>query len=252
MVELRESGELESDEPIEESSFKELNYSYSSPPTTYSPPWGPANIPDFPPSPTYFPVSGPTSFPPSPPFGKSTLKRICREYGIYRWPPRKGQELIGQSPPKKSPVVIDQEQIPQMNPDTLLPSNQVPATSDTYRVKVKGKKVSDMKALKTTEPKESRKSKKRDSSLSAECSKRKVDILEAKHNAKSTSVSVTSQDHGEPQGLLAECIKTLNAMENIDGESYMKAMKLLKDDPSWRPIFLDMSEQRKKDFVSYV
>ncbi|KAI8530918.1 hypothetical protein RHMOL_Rhmol11G0097300 [Rhododendron molle] len=90
----------------------------------------------------------------------------------------------------------------------------------------KGKKVFDMKALKTTEPKESSKSKKRDSlsanlgaSLSAlaESSKRKVFILEAKHNAKSISVSVTSQDHGEPQGLLAECIKTLNAMEDLDG-----------------------------------
>ncbi|KAG5524005.1 hypothetical protein RHGRI_030869 [Rhododendron griersonianum] len=125
----------------------------------------------------------------------------------------------------------------------------------------KGKKVFAMKALKTTEPKESSKSKKRDSlsanlsaSLSAlaESSKRKVDILEAKHNAKSTSVSVTSQDHGEPQGLLAACIKTLNAMEDLDGASYTKGMKLLKDDPSWRPIFLGMSEQRKKDFLAYM
>ncbi|KAF7114639.1 hypothetical protein RHSIM_RhsimUnG0080900 [Rhododendron simsii] len=56
-------------------------------------------------------------------------------------------------------------------------------------------------------------------------------------------------DHSEPQGLLAECIKTLNAMEDLDGASYTKGMKLLKDDPSWRPIFLGMSEQRK-DFIS--
>ncbi|XP_058188876.1 protein NLP5-like isoform X2 [Rhododendron vialii] len=68
---------------------------------------------------------------------KSTLKRVCQEYDIYRWPPRKKQELIGQSRPKKSPTDVDQEQILQLNPDTLLSSNQVPATSDTYSVKVK-------------------------------------------------------------------------------------------------------------------
>ncbi|KAI8552171.1 hypothetical protein RHMOL_Rhmol06G0244900 [Rhododendron molle] len=152
--------------------------------------------------------------------------------------------------------------------DSSDPSFQLKQDKDDGEIEVtnvvvsgKGKKVFDMKALKTTEPKESSKSKKRDSlsanlsaSLSAlaESSKRKVDILEAKHNAKSTSVSVTSQDHGEPQGLLAECIKTLNAMEDLDGASFTKGMKLLKDDPSWRPIFLGMSEQRKKDFISYV
>ncbi|KAI8546966.1 hypothetical protein RHMOL_Rhmol07G0160600 [Rhododendron molle] len=152
--------------------------------------------------------------------------------------------------------------------DSSDPSFQLKQDKDDGEIEVtnavvsgKGKKVFDMKALKTTEPKESSKSKKRDSlfanlsaSLSAlaESSKRKVDILEAKHNVESTSVSVTSQDHGEPQGLLAACIKTLNAMEDLDGASYMKGMKLLKDDPSWRPIFLGMSEQRKKDFLSYV
>ncbi|XP_058200606.1 uncharacterized protein LOC131315518 [Rhododendron vialii] len=68
---------------------------------------------------------------------RSTFKRVCREYNIYRWPPRKEHELIGQSRPNESPTVVDQEQIPQLNSDTLLPSNQVSATIDTNSVKVK-------------------------------------------------------------------------------------------------------------------
>ncbi|KAI8566444.1 hypothetical protein RHMOL_Rhmol02G0040900 [Rhododendron molle] len=53
------------------------------------------------------------------------------------WPPRKEHELISQSRPNESPAVVDQEQIPQLNSDTLLPSNQFSATIDTNTVKVK-------------------------------------------------------------------------------------------------------------------
>ncbi|KAI8566476.1 hypothetical protein RHMOL_Rhmol02G0044200 [Rhododendron molle] len=55
---------------------------------------------------------------------RSTLKRACREYGIKRWPPCKEHELINQMRPNKSPAIVDQEQIPQLNSDTVLPSNQ--------------------------------------------------------------------------------------------------------------------------------
>ncbi|KAI8566470.1 hypothetical protein RHMOL_Rhmol02G0043600 [Rhododendron molle] len=68
---------------------------------------------------------------------RSTFKRVCREYNIYRWPPRKEHELIDQSCPNESPAVFDQEQIPQLNSNTLLPSNQVSATIDTNTMKVK-------------------------------------------------------------------------------------------------------------------
>ncbi|KAG5565607.1 hypothetical protein RHGRI_001497 [Rhododendron griersonianum] len=92
--------------------------------------------------------------------------------------------------------------------DSSDPSFQLKQDKDDGEIEVtnvvvsgKGKKVFDMKALKTTEPKESSKSKKRDSlsanlnesvSALAESSKRKVDILEEKHNAKSTSVMEVS------------------------------------------------------------
>ncbi|KAI8568325.1 hypothetical protein RHMOL_Rhmol02G0189700 [Rhododendron molle] len=145
--------------------------------------------------------------------------------------------------------------------DSSDPSLQIKQDKDDNEIEVtnievsgKGKKGFEIKALKTTEPKDSSKSRKRDSfsanlgaSLSAlaESNKRIVNIIETKHNAKSTSVSVTSQDHGEPQGQLAKCIQTLNAMEDLDGPLYTKGMKLRKDEPSWRPTFLGMSEQRK-------
>ncbi|KAH7857122.1 hypothetical protein Vadar_009198 [Vaccinium darrowii] len=101
--------------------------------------------------------------------------------------------------------------------DSFDPSFQIEQEEENDELEVqevseKGKKKSfDMKSLKIAQPKESSKSRKRDSfaanlnaSLSAiaESNTRKVDILEAKHNAKSSSVIVTSQDHGDSQGLL--------------------------------------------------
>ncbi|GFZ06691.1 hypothetical protein Acr_18g0008610 [Actinidia rufa] len=65
--------------------------------------------------------------------------------------------------------------------------------------------------------------------------RRKVDLLKAKHKARASSVSVSSEDHGDSLALFQECtMATLNAMEDLDGPSYVKALKLLKDDPSWR------------------
>ncbi|XP_058200623.1 protein NLP7-like [Rhododendron vialii] len=67
---------------------------------------------------------------------RSTFKRACREYGIERWPPHKECELISQSDPNESPAVVDQEQIRQLNYDTLLPSAQVSATIGTNIVTI--------------------------------------------------------------------------------------------------------------------
>ncbi|XP_058202548.1 uncharacterized protein LOC131316984 [Rhododendron vialii] len=54
---------------------------------------------------------------------RSTLKRVCRKYGILSWPPSKGNEHINQSHTKESPAVVDQEGVQQLNCD-ILPSHQ--------------------------------------------------------------------------------------------------------------------------------
>ncbi|XP_058200626.1 protein NLP7-like isoform X2 [Rhododendron vialii] len=54
---------------------------------------------------------------------QSTLKRVCRKYGILSWPPSKGNEHISQSHTKESPAVVDQEGVQQLNCD-ILPSHQ--------------------------------------------------------------------------------------------------------------------------------
>ncbi|XP_058200607.1 uncharacterized protein LOC131315519 [Rhododendron vialii] len=66
----------------------------------------------------------------------STLKRACRGHGIPSWPPC-GEH--NQSHPNESPAVVDKEQIPQLNSDTLLPSNQVSATTGKESVTVKAR-----------------------------------------------------------------------------------------------------------------
>ncbi|KAI8566446.1 hypothetical protein RHMOL_Rhmol02G0041100 [Rhododendron molle] len=71
--------------------------------------------------------------------GISTLKRACREYDIPRWPPRGEHKLISQSRPNESSAVVDKEPIPQLNSDTLLPSNQVSPAIGTESVIVKAR-----------------------------------------------------------------------------------------------------------------
>ncbi|CAL5437823.1 unnamed protein product [Camellia sinensis] len=58
-------------------------------------------------------------------FSRSTLKRVCRDYGIPRWPPCK-KNMVGCSQPSESSPIVDHQQIPQSSSD--LPFNQASTT----------------------------------------------------------------------------------------------------------------------------
>lgn len=69
----------------------------------------------------------------------STLTCVYREYGIHRWPPRIENNPINQTDSNESPAIVDQERIPLVNIDTLLPSNQVSATVQTNIATIKAR-----------------------------------------------------------------------------------------------------------------
>ncbi|KAK9911053.1 hypothetical protein M0R45_034977 [Rubus argutus] len=48
---------------------------------------------------------------------------------------------------------------------------------------------------------------------------------------------------------LMQCVEILNKMEEIDDDSYSKALKLFHDVPTWRKIFVVMPDQRRKNFI---
>ncbi|KAM2107785.1 hypothetical protein EV2_024579 [Malus domestica] len=48
---------------------------------------------------------------------------------------------------------------------------------------------------------------------------------------------------------LMQCLEILNNMEELDDDTYSKALKLFHDDATWRKLFVSMPDKRKKPFI---
>ncbi|XP_057483048.1 uncharacterized protein LOC130769809 isoform X2 [Actinidia eriantha] len=104
---------------------------------------------------------------------------------------------------------------------------------------------------KVIKPKAISKKRKRDSysanlgaslNVLSESSRTKVQLLEIREKARAASITDGSL------ALFKQCSSILNGMDDLDGSSYSKALTKLKEDPSWRSIFLKMPDKRKMDW----
>lgn len=53
----------------------------------------------------------------------------------------------------------------------------------------------------------------------------------------------------EANNKLMTCLGILDKLEGIGAAPFTKAVKMLKEDPLWRDVFLALSDERKRDFV---
>jgi len=51
---------------------------------------------------------------------------------------------------------------------------------------------------------------------------------------------------------MKDCQAVLNAMEDLDGDSYFKVLKKLHGDVLWRQIFMDMPEKRRIEWIKKI
>ena len=151
-------------------------------------------------------------------------------------------------------------------------STQSPSRTDSSDPKFKIKEEADIEDLevdnfkagvkergKAITPKAISKSRKRDSysanlsaslNVLAESSRKKVELLEMREKSRAASTTVSSPDKDDSLGLFSQCLSILNGMDDLDGLSYSKAMTKLKEDPTWRPIFLGIPDKRKMDWCT--
>ncbi|KAA0043359.1 L10-interacting MYB domain-containing protein-like [Cucumis melo var. makuwa] len=93
----------------------------------------------------------------------------------------------------------------------------------------------------------------KDKDVYAENAKRKNDILEKRSfgcTSSEVDESQTSSKNDDLHEELMECLDILNTMEDVDGETYSKILKLLHGDLAWRKLFLRMPDSRKRDFIN--
>ncbi|URE05044.1 hypothetical protein MUK42_20284 [Musa troglodytarum] len=82
-----------------------------------------------------------------------------------------------------------------------------------------------------------------------ENSKKKSDVTERKMTVAPSPSKSTSETGSTLKKLIVESMKALNALEGIDGVAYSKAVERFHEDYMWMELFLQMTEDRKKDWV---
>ncbi|WOL07279.1 L10-interacting MYB domain-containing protein [Canna indica] len=82
-----------------------------------------------------------------------------------------------------------------------------------------------------------------------ENSKRRSDVTEKKMVNTSPPSRPASQTGSSLKMLIVDSMQALNALEGIDGVAYSKAVERFHDDYMWMELFLQMTDERKKDWV---
>ncbi|XP_057440266.1 uncharacterized protein LOC130732176 [Lotus japonicus] len=83
-----------------------------------------------------------------------------------------------------------------------------------------------------------------------EHTKKKMERMDKNQVGTSTnSTEAVGQSSEQDLEKMVTCLRVLQGLEGIDGASFSKALKLLKEDAIWRTLFLELNDERKKDFV---
>lgn len=83
-----------------------------------------------------------------------------------------------------------------------------------------------------------------------EHTKKKMERMDKSQVGPSTnSTEAVGQSSEQDMEKTVTCLRVLQGLEGIDGASFSKALKLLKEDAMWRTLFMELNDDRKKDFV---
>ncbi|XP_057445119.1 L10-interacting MYB domain-containing protein-like isoform X3 [Lotus japonicus] len=83
-----------------------------------------------------------------------------------------------------------------------------------------------------------------------EHTKKKMERMDKSQVGPSTnSTEAVGQSSEQDMEKIVTCLRVLEGLEGIDGASFSKALKLLKEDAMWRTLFMELSDDRKNDFV---
>lgn len=89
---------------------------------------------------------------------------------------------------------------------------------------------------------------------SGEMQKKQLEIMKMSTSqvtvlATNTIREVVGENNMQEKESTLTCVVILQGLQGIDGASFTKALKLLKEDATGREIFLALSDERKRDWV---